>query len=96
VWVSPPTYIGATAQDTIEARAVAVDASGTLTNVSPDWIPSDPDMVAVTPGRGTQVTISVKRAGESLLSVIAPEASKELRVQASAVGGAVAQVTISQ
>jgi len=96
VWVSPPTYVGATAQDTVEARALAVDANGQPTNDSPDWIASDPDMITVTPGPATEVTIAVKRAGKSQLHVTSPGLAKDLLVKATSAGGAVVQVEISQ
>jgi hypothetical protein len=96
IWVSPPTYTGATAQDTVEARARGIDGKGALTSISPDWIPSDPDMITVSPRRGDQVTITVKRAGESKLNVTSQGSSKELLIRSGSSGGAVTQVEISQ
>lgn len=94
-WVSPPTYSGAAAQDTVEVRASAVDARGTPTKASIDWSPSDPEMVTVTPPRGEQVKIAVKRAGESSVTVKAGGASRKLTVKAAQKSG-IWQVTISQ
>jgi hypothetical protein len=96
VWVSPTTYVGATAQVTVQARAVVVDANGTPTNDVPEWTASDPDMIAVTPARAAEVTIAVQRAGVSRLDVTSPGLSKELVVNATGSAGAVVQVLISQ
>ena len=85
-WISPLTYMGATAQDTVEARAQAVDAKGRPANITPEWIPSDPEMVTVSPSQGHRVTITVKRAGESKLKVVSQELSKELVVKAKYMG----------
>jgi hypothetical protein len=94
-WVSPPTYTGASAQDTVEARALAVDASRRPTKVTPEWTPSDPDMVTVSPPRGEQVKITVKRAGESSVTVKSGGASRKLVVKAVQTNGNW-QVSISQ
>jgi hypothetical protein len=94
-WVSPPTYMGASGQDIVEAKASAVDASGKPTKASIEWKPSDPEMVAVSPPRGEQVKITVKRAGESSLTVKAGEASRKLTVKAAQAKG-IWQVSINQ
>jgi hypothetical protein len=96
VWVSPPVYVGAVGQDVVEARARGVDASGHSTTISPSWVPSDPAMLTVWPDHGDQVTIVVKRAGESHLNVTSEGTSKALLFKASAVDGAVTQVEIFQ
>jgi hypothetical protein len=96
VWVSPPTYVGATAQDTVQARAFVVDESGTPTGDVPDWTASSPDMVVVTPARGVEVTITVQRAGRSRVDVRARGLSRALVVEATASGGAIVQLQISQ
>jgi FKBP-type peptidyl-prolyl cis-trans isomerase FklB len=82
-WVSPATYTGTTGQDTVEARILGMNAQGKPVSVSPRWIPSDPEMVTVSPGQGGQVTITVKRAGESRLQVTSAGVSKELLVKAT-------------
>src|SRR2546430_16191773 len=46
-WVTGSNYGGATAQDTVEARAEGVDAAGKPTKISPQWIPSDPEKVKI-------------------------------------------------
>jgi len=94
-WVSLRTYTGANAQDTVEARAQGVDVKGGPTKISPEWIPSDPEMVTVSPSQGDQVKITVHRAGESKLKVTAYGFSKELVVKAKYLGPAI-QVQITQ
>lgn len=94
-WVSPTTYVGANAQDTVEAKAQAVDAQGKPVRINPAWIPAAPDMVAVWPGQGEMVKITVKRPGQSKLTVTAQGFSKELLIKAKAVGKAI-QLEISQ
>lgn len=94
-WVSPPTYVGAAGQDTVKARAEGFDARGKPVGTSPEWIPADPEMVAVSPGKGKEVRITVRRAGQSTLNVTSPGFSKELIVKATTRGNAL-QVEISQ
>lgn len=95
-WVSPPTYTGGQQGNefTVEARAHG-RAKGGLVDISPRWIPSDPDMVAVSPGRGRDVKITVQRAGESTLEVASQEVSKKLSIKAWYQGNAL-QAEISQ
>src|SRR5713101_7910028 len=81
-WVSGPNYGGATAQDTVEVRAEGVDAAGKSAKISPQWIPSDPEMVTVSPSQGDDVKITVHRAGESKLKIAYQGVSKELVVRA--------------
>jgi FKBP-type peptidyl-prolyl cis-trans isomerase len=81
-WVAGPGYTGAAAQETVETKARAVDAKGTALEATPEWIPSDPAMVTVSPSRGNQVTIGVHRPGESQLLVSIGRFSKELIVRA--------------
>ena len=81
-WVSGPNYGGATAQDTVEARAEGVDAAGKSVKISPQWIPSDPEMVTVSPSQGDDVKITVHRAGESKLKITYQGLSKELEITA--------------
>lgn len=96
LWVSPPTYIGASGQDTIEARALGIDDKGRPVNIRPEWIPMDTGMVTVTPVRGNEVKITVRRAGESSLKVAAPGFSRELSIKATSSTGSSIQVAISQ
>ena len=94
-WVSPPTYQGASGQNAVEAKASLVDASGRPAKASIDWKPSDPEMVTVSPAAGEKVTITVKRAGESSLTLTSGAVSRTLGVKAADRNGA-RQVTITQ
>jgi hypothetical protein len=82
-WVSPPMYTGAAAQDTVEGRVEGFDAKGRPLNISAKWVPSDPEMVTVSPGEGRQVRIVVKRAGETRLQVSSQGVSRELVIKAA-------------
>lgn len=94
LWVSPPTYMGANAQATVEAKAQVIGAQGQPAKASLEWIPSDPDMVTVSPSQGDQVKITVHRAGESKLKVACQGFSRELVVKAKYFGKAI-QVQIT-
>ncbi|HEY6004522.1 MAG TPA: hypothetical protein VIV57_16730 [Anaeromyxobacter sp.] len=94
-WVSPPTYRGAGAQDTVEARASAIDSAGRPLRIDVQWTTSDPETVAITPTRGEQVKITAKRAGETVVTVSAGGSSRKLTVKAVEVNG-IRQVSISQ
>jgi len=96
-WISPPTFIQAGLPDvkemSVEARCEGLDAKGMP--VAPQWIPSDPEMVAVSPGQGKEVKITVKRAGQSGLEVASQGGSKKLSIKAAYKGNAM-QVEITQ
>ncbi len=96
-WVSPPTFIQVGLPDvkeiSVEARCEGLDAKGMP--LAPQWIPSDPEMVAVSPGQGKEVKIVVKRAGQSGLEVASQGVSKKLSVKAAYKGNAL-QVEITQ
>lgn len=94
-WVSPPTYRGASAQDSVEVRASPVDARGRPTRSRVDWSSSDPEMVTLSSPGGEQVRIAVRRTGESTLTVTSGAATRQLTVRASRPGGAW-QVTIAR
>lgn len=94
-WVSPPRYQGSSGQSSVEAKASAIDAQGRPTRATIEWKTSDPEMVIVSPARGDQVTINVKRAGESSLTLTAGAVSRRLAVKAADRNG-VRQVTITQ
>lgn len=97
-WVSPPAYTSARQlgkEYTVEARAKGIDARGRHIPIIPDWIPSDPEMVVLSPARGNAVKITVKRAGESLLKLTTAEFSRSLLISAEQIGNAM-QVKISQ
>jgi FKBP-type peptidyl-prolyl cis-trans isomerase FklB len=78
-WVSQPTF---SAEGAVEARATAFDARDNSIDINPKWTASDPDMVTVSPGQGSEVKITVKRAGQSAVQVTTPEISTELAIKA--------------
>ncbi|MDO8587931.1 MAG: hypothetical protein Q7T82_12955 [Armatimonadota bacterium] len=84
-WVSRPTFVGTHAgkEAVVELVAQGVDADGRLTEISPKWIPSDGDMVTVSPCEGRKVEMTVRRAGESSLAVDCQGFSKKLLIKAS-------------
>lgn len=84
-WVSPPTYtrVGQGREVTVEARAEVLDARGMKMKNGPEWIAADPEMVTVSPGQGNEVTITVKRPGESVLKVVSGEVTRELLIRAT-------------
>ena len=94
-WVSPRTYTGASAQDTVEARALAVDAKGRRVHAGVEWTSSDPDVVTVAPARGEQVRITARLAGESTVTVRSGAASRRLTIKVAQANGAW-QVSITQ
>jgi hypothetical protein len=98
-WISPPTFIQVGLPDvkeiSVPARCEGLDAQGMPLAVNPQWIPSDPGMVAVSPGQGKEVKITVKRAGQSGLEVVSQGVSKKMTVKAAYKGNAM-QVEITQ
>jgi hypothetical protein len=88
--------VGVSGQDTVHAQAMVVDSNLASMTISPDWTPSDPDMITVSPNPGDHVTILVKRAGESTLDVSWQGMAKRLVVRATSARGKVVQVEISQ
>ena len=88
-WFSPATFT--TTQDVdrinVEVRAVGRDARGQDARIDPEWIAADPKMVTVSPARGSQVTITVHRAGESRLRLVQPLAPSVRSVTADGRGG---------
>jgi len=97
-WISPPTYTSTFQEGketTVEARVHGVDAKKNKMKIKPKWTPSDPEMVTVTPGEGSDVKIAVKRAGKSTLNVAAPGVSKEFSIKATEEGDAI-RVEITQ
>jgi FKBP-type peptidyl-prolyl cis-trans isomerase FklB len=85
-WVPGPNFGGASAQDTVETVARAVDSKGQPVKATLDWIPSDPEMVTISPSQGDHVKITVRRAGESSLKITTQGFSKDLVVQAKYTG----------
>jgi FKBP-type peptidyl-prolyl cis-trans isomerase FklB len=92
-WISPSPYI--TTLNPVVARVYGIDEKGSSVPISPDWIAADPEVVSVSPGRGEQVTITIKRAGQSSLRINSHGLSKELEVRATSNGTSM-QVEISQ
>lgn len=84
-WVAPPSYNSLSAEVgksiSVEARAQGLDAMGRRWRVNPEWIPSDPEMVTVSPARGSAVTITVRRAGESSVTLKSGEIIRKLTLQ---------------
>ncbi len=85
-WAFGNSYQGATAQDTVEARAEGVNAVGKPVKISPEWSASDAEMVTVSPSQGDDVKITVHKAGESKLKITYQGVAKELVVKGQYVG----------
>ncbi len=85
-WVSPPFSIHADGQAgttlSVEARVQGLDAKGQPVDLSPEWVPADPEMVTVSPGQGNEVQITVRHAGQSNLQVTSQKVSKQLSIMA--------------
>lgn len=97
-WVSPPTYGPVRASGNsyvVEARAEVLDNNGQPRQANFEWKPEDPEMVAVSPSQGDEVTINIQRAGESRLQVTSQGVSKTLNIRATQQKGVI-QVEISQ
>ena len=96
-WVSPPTFtrVGEGKSVTVEARAHGRDTRGQAVNISATWIPTDPEMVTVTPHGSHEVTITVQRAGQSSLQVTSQGVSKELAIRVTDQNNAL-QIEIAQ
>jgi hypothetical protein len=96
-WVSPPSFFFAQpgAQYVVRAKAQTLDGHGDHIDVSADWAPADPDMVAVSRRDTGEVTIVVRQPGTSDLTVSAGSSSKVLHVTARQVDDAM-QVDFSQ
>jgi len=84
-WVSPPTFTGVQAgkETTVDARVEGIDTGGKLAAASPVWTPEDTDMMRVLPSQGRQVRITVRRAGESALTVTWGKVTRNLTVKAT-------------
>jgi hypothetical protein len=96
-WVSPPTYtqVGDANGAVIEVRAQARGADPKVEAAPLQWTASDTGMVDVTPDNGGAVKITVKHAGESMVTITSGELKKELTVKAETRNNAL-QVTIAQ
>jgi hypothetical protein len=83
-WVSPPSFHFAQpgTQYVVQAKLQAIDSRGERTDLSGDWATNDPEMIAITRRDYGEVTIAVRRSGDSNLTVSAGGESKVLRVRA--------------
>lgn len=83
-WVSGATYSSAPAPEgeaiTVEARARRAGAAA-AGKASPRWIASDPEMVSISPGEGDDVKLTVRRAGESTVTVSQGDLSRVFTVK---------------
>lgn len=96
-WVPPPygpvAYSGAYS---LVARTYYIDAAGQQVAILTEWIPTDPDLVNVSPGKGHQVAITVLGLGEtSLLVKTSQGTTQTLYIKASAQNDLVHLVEIS-
>jgi len=97
-WVSPPTFSDTRREGdtyTLEARVQGITADGRRVRVSPEWIPSEPEMVQVSAAGDDTTRILVTQPGESRLILATPGFSKELRITATRDGNTM-QVQVSR
>jgi hypothetical protein len=98
-WISPATYKSTSVSKgetiTVWVKAMGLDAKGRKVAISPEWIPEDSDMVAVSPRHGNEIKIIIKSAGQSVLQVVFGESSKILTINATYRGNTF-QTSISQ
>ncbi len=96
-WVSPPFTTGMqVGQVIVDAKAQGLDSNGKLVAITPQWTPSDPEMVSVTAVRDDEFRITVKHAGEGKVRVSAQQTSIELLITAKPLGnGKAMQVQFS-
>jgi uncharacterized protein (TIGR03437 family) len=84
-WVSPPVF-GPVTQGgnsfTLEVRALGVDFRGQSLDISPVWMPEDPEMITVSPSQGAEIKLTVHRAGQSMLQISSQGLSKVLALKA--------------
>lgn len=97
---NPASKVGYSTVDegevTVEARLEGHDAEGLPVAISAAWNPADPATVDVSPAEGNAVTITVRGAGQSNLTVAGPGFSKDLWISATAREGKAIQVDITQ
>jgi hypothetical protein len=82
-WAPAATYTSASTSD---PRAITLEARARSTVVpaakfSPTWTASNPEVVAISPAQGAEVTLSVRRAGESTVTVKHGSASSTFAVK---------------
>ena len=96
-WASPAVFGPFVQNDktfTVDARASGHAADGAKVT-DPQWSSADPSMARATPAHGSEVTITVARAGQTTLRVSSAGLTKELAVNAEAKGDGL-QVQITQ
>lgn len=82
-WVAPETFtvVQQGAEVSIDARARLVAASGTQDAVA-TWTSDMPEMVTVSTNVGHEVRLTIRRTGQSKLSVTSAAGAAELSVTA--------------
>lgn len=85
-WVAPATFNSLSAPAgtsiAVPARAQGFDAMGRRWKVSPGWEASDPEAVTISPPRGGEVTITVRRPGTSTVTLRSGQTTKRLTIVA--------------
>jgi hypothetical protein len=83
-WVSGPTFSSATVSEaeaiTVEARARR-SGGGAAAKIGATWSASDPEMVTIAPAQGDEVTLTVRSAGETTVTVRHGERSSAFAVR---------------
>lgn len=83
-WVSPPTFTAPGAPDggsvAVRARVAVRDATGRPVRAAPEWSSARPEVASVSPRRGEEVEIVVRRPGQALVTVSHAGASRTLKV----------------
>lgn len=92
---SPYTSTLQVGQVIVEARARVRDSRGKSMDITPEWIPADPDMVMISPGNKGVVAIICKRSGQSRLQVVAQGVTREFHLNVLDKGNGM-QVVISK
>ncbi len=85
-WVSPPTYAPGPQKGeeyTLQARVQGLNSWGNTIHLESEWSPKDPEMIVVSPPRGDEVTLTVRRAGQSAVKVVARGVVRELSIKAT-------------
>jgi hypothetical protein len=84
-WVAPETFTVVVQQGSevsVDARAHLVDVSGTSEAVA-TWTTDAPEMVAVSTNVGHEVRLTIRRPGQSKLTVSSAAGTSELSVVAA-------------
>lgn len=84
-WVSPARFSATSGTDTavVQVRLQGVDARGVRRSAeAATWVADDPEIVAVSPVTGADVTLTILTEGETFVRVEAGRLSKVLTVKA--------------